>query len=75
MVSQLIGYISDTDLAEFLGIEKATFDKRRREGKMPAHSTVGNRTFYSVADVQGWLQARKVETEEVEVLDAPVVLL
>lgn len=46
--------------APAIGVTVGTLKRWRREGTGPAYCRIGNRVRYRVADLDDWLQNRKV---------------
>ncbi|UZW60270.1 helix-turn-helix transcriptional regulator [Lysobacter enzymogenes] len=50
--------------AEMLGISKSTLDKKRCEGRGPRYIKLGSRVFYRQEDLDAYIAASVVETED-----------
>lgn len=61
---EIDGYLSDNELAELLGVSKATLARMRRKGEGPPWMRVGaskNTSIrYPKLDLAEWLEARTV---------------
>ena len=57
--SALAGYVSETDLADELGLTKRTLIRWRRLREGPAATRVGRRIYYSRAAVGRWLSSHE----------------
>ena len=57
----LAGYLSETELAQELGVTRATIRNWKAQGEAPAVTRIGKKIFYARTDVRDWLQSCRVE--------------
>ena len=54
----------ERDAARYMGLSIATLRMYRRLGRGPAYLRLGRAIRYPLADLDSWLNARRVETRE-----------